>query len=76
MIPAVRPIASCQKVMRGCHSPGTTRITVPESSWPIDFDTKAPLEDELDMVVLDTVSRAGDRFGRLLHMLAGHSSTA
>jgi hypothetical protein len=43
---------------------------------PIDFDTKAPLEDELDMVVLDTVSRAGDRFGRLLHMLVGHSSTA
>lgn len=36
-----------------------------------DLDPEAPLEDELDMHVLDTISHAGDRFTRLLRRLAG-----
>jgi CRP/FNR family transcriptional regulator, cyclic AMP receptor protein len=36
-----------------------------------DFDGEAALEDELDAGILDTVSQAGERFGRLLHLVAG-----
>lgn len=36
-----------------------------------DLDNEAMLEDELEGAVLDTVSQAGERFRRLLGMLAG-----
>jgi CRP/FNR family cyclic AMP-dependent transcriptional regulator len=36
-----------------------------------DLDSGAVLDDELDASVLDTVSQAGERFTRLLRMLAG-----
>jgi CRP-like cAMP-binding protein len=35
-----------------------------------DLDSEAVLEDELDDGILDTVSQAGERFTRLLRMLA------
>jgi len=36
-----------------------------------DLDAEAPLEDELDPAVLDTVSQAGERFTMLLRALGG-----
>jgi CRP/FNR family transcriptional regulator, cyclic AMP receptor protein len=36
-----------------------------------DLGSELPLEDELDIGVLDTMSQAGERFARLLRTLAG-----